>query len=331
MKVVAEPVVSIKGLTKHFPGQTRGEKVHAVNDVTFSLFPGETLGLVGESGSGKTTIGRCVIRLLEPTAGTILFRGTDITHSPESQCRAFRGKMQIIFQDPYRALNPRMRVGRLISEMLMLHTTLDDKSRRKRTLELAEQVRLNADLLSRFPNELSGGQLQRVCIARAIASNPELIVCDEPTSSLDLSVRSSILDLLQELQASTGAAMLFISHDLETVSFVSDRILVLYLGSIVESGPAREVFDHPSHPYTQSLLSAHLPTDPEQPLQRHLLEGEVPGPINLPPGCPFEPRCPIAISECRRAMPEARLLNGEKHTAACIRIDDQTNKLPAQL
>lgn len=327
---MAEPVLSVEKLVKHFPGQTRGETVHAVNDVTFSLFPGETLGLVGESGSGKTTIGRCAIRLLEPTGGTIRFRGRDITHLPESQCRPLRGKIQIIFQDPYRALNPRMRVGRLISEMLMLHTALDAKGRRERSLELAERVRLNADLLSRFPNQLSGGQLQRVCIARAIASNPELIILDEPTSSLDLSVRASILELLQELQASTGAAMLFISHDLETVSFVSDRILVLYLGSIVESGPSKRVFEQPAHPYTQSLLSAHLPTDPEQPLQRHLLEGEVPGPINLPPGCPFEPRCPVAISECGLAMPEARLLNGEEHTAACIRIDDGSNTLPLQ-
>ena len=327
---MAEPVVSVGGLVKHFPGQTRGEKVHAVNDVTFSLYPGETLGLVGESGSGKTTIGRCVIRLLEPTDGTIEFHGRDITHLPESQCRSLRGKMQIIFQDPYRALNPRMRVGRLISEMLMLHTDLDRDARRARALELAEQVRLNADLLSRFPNELSGGQLQRVCIARAIASNPALIVLDEPTSSLDLSVRTSILELLKELQASTGAAMLFISHDLETLSFVSDRIIVLYLGSIVESGPAKKVFEQPAHPYTQSLLSAHLPTDPEQPLQRHLLEGEVPGPINLPPGCPFEPRCPIAIPACARAMPAARTLSGEEHTAACIRIDDGSNTLPLQ-
>ena len=325
-----EPVVSVGGLVKHFTGQTRGEKVHAVNDVTFSLYPGETLGLVGESGSGKTTIGRCVIRLLEPTGGTILFRGRDITHLPESQCRSLRGKIQIIFQDPYRALNPRMRVGRLINEMLMLHTDLDREARRDRTLELAERVRLNAALLTRFPNELSGGQLQRVCIARAVASNPELIVLDEPTSSLDLSVRISILELLRELQESTGAAMLFISHDLETLSFVSDRILVLYLGSIVESGPAKEVFERPAHPYTQSLLSAHLPADPTQPPQRHLLEGEVPGPINLPPGCPFEARCPIAIAECRQAMPEARMLNGEDHSAACIRIDDGSNTLPLQ-
>ncbi len=327
---MTQPVVSVGGLVKHFPGQTRGEKVHAVNEVTFSLFPGETLGLVGESGSGKTTIGRCVIRLLEPTGGTILFNGQDITHLPESKCRSLRGKMQIIFQDPYRALNPRMRVGRLIGEMLMLHTDLDRDARRVRALELAEQVRLNADLLSRFPNELSGGQLQRVCIARAIASNPALIVLDEPTSSLDLSVRTSILELLKELQASTGAAMLFISHDLETLSFVSNRIIVLYLGSIVESGPAKTVFEHPAHPYTQSLLSAHLPTDPEEPLQRHLLEGEVPGPINLPPGCPFEPRCPIAIPACARTMPAPRPLNGEEHTAACIRIDDGSNKLPLQ-
>lgn len=325
-----EPVVSVGGLVKHFTGQTRGEKVHAVNDVTFSLYSGETLGLVGESGSGKTTIGRCVIRLLEPTGGTILFRGRDITHLPESQCRSLRGKIQIIFQDPYRALNPRMRVGRLINEMLMLHTDLDREARRDRTLELAERVRLNAALLTRFPNELSGGQLQRVCIARAVASNPELIVLDEPTSSLDLSVRISILELLRELQESTGAAMLFISHDLETLSFVSDRILVLYLGSIVESGPAKEVFERPAHPYTQSLLSAHLPADPAQPPQRHLLEGEVPGPINLPPGCPFEPRCPIPIAACRQAMPEARALNGEDHSAACIRIDDGSNTLPLQ-
>jgi len=321
-----EQLLQVDDLVKHFPGQTSGETIHAVNGVSLSLRPGETMGLVGESGSGKTTIGRCIVRLLRPSTGKILFKGRDISQLSEKEIRPLRGKVQIVFQDPYRALNPRMRVGSLINEMLRLHTSLDAAGRRKRTLEIAEQVRLNADLLSRFPNELSGGQLQRVCIARALAPEPELIVLDEPTSSLDLSVRAGILDLLRDLQQATGVAMLFISHDLETLNLVCDHLVVLYLGSVMESGPADKVFSNPGHPYTQALLSAQLPADPEKARHRHILEGEVPGPVNLPSGCPFQPRCPLAIDECGTAMPD-RIQMGENHHAACIRIRDGSNML----
>lgn len=324
---VSKPLLKITDLVKHFPGPKPEDTVHAVNGVSFSIAPGETLGLVGESGSGKSTIGRAILRLLTPTNGTIQFNGNDVSRISLRDFRPLRGDIQIVFQDPYSALNPRKRIGKLIDELLMLHTNLPKWKRAERVLEVAEKVHLNADLLTRFPNELSGGQLQRVCIARAIATEPKLIVLDEPTSSLDLSVRSGILELLQELQRDIGVGMLFISHDLDTVRLISDRIIVLYLGSIVEYGSSDDIFTKPAHPYTQSLLSANLSPDPDDHLSRFKLTGEMPSPIHLPPGCPFEPRCPIAIADCTRGMPAARNLNGEEHTASCIRIDDGSNEL----
>ncbi len=323
------PILQVDGLVKHFSTPRSSETVHAVNGVSFEIAPGETLGLVGESGSGKSTIGRLVVRLLTPTGGAIRFSGDDISHLPVRRMRRIRSDIQIVFQDPWGSLNPRMRVGRLIDEILMLHTTLGSRERNGKVAELAERVHLSTDLLTRFPHELSGGQLQRVCIARAVATKPKLVVLDEPTSSLDLSVRAGILELLGELQRDSGVAMLFISHDLDTVRLVSNRILVLYLGSIVESGPAATVFNEPGHPYTQSLLSAHLPPDPRITLAHRRLEGEVPSPLNLPPGCPFASRCALAKPECRSASPPMHDLDGGSHLAACIRIAEGTNLLPA--
>jgi len=306
---MVEPILRVHDLVKHFPGSQPGETIHAVNGVSFDLKPGETVGLVGESGSGKSTIGRCVLRLYKPTAGRIEFGGRDITTIKERQMRPLRKEIQIVFQDPYSALNPRMKVGNLIGELVKLHTDLDAAARRETVTALAARVHLNADLLTRFPNELSGGQLQRVCIARALATNPKVIVLDEPTSSLDLSVRAGILELLGELQRETGVSMLFISHDLETVELVSHRILVLYLGSVVEDGPSKAVFANPSHPY-----------------YRKILEGEVPGPVNLPPGCPFAPRCPLVRPDCNAAKPGPSAI-GENHHAACVRVADGTNDI----
>ncbi len=323
------PVLEVEGLVKHFD-VSRQVKVHAVNGVSFSIREGETLGVVGESGSGKSTIGRSVIRLLSPTGGTIRFRGRDITRLPESACRPLRAEMQMVFQDPWSALNPRIRIGDLIAEPLKLHTKLSAAERRDRAEALAIRVRLTPELLTRFPAELSGGQLQRVCIARAIATSPKLIVLDEPTSSLDLSVRAGILELLAELKAETGAAMMFISHDLGTVKLISDRILVLYLGSVVEYAPTAQVFADAAHPYSQALMSAHLPADPDALLKRHVLQGEIPSPINLPPGCHFASRCPVAVPRCRSESPRLDPVAGDAaHRAACLRIAEGANRIPA--
>lgn len=319
-------VLSVENLVKHF--HVGAGTVHAVNGVSFTLAPGETLGLVGESGSGKSTIGRCVLRLASLTEGQLKFQEEDISALPERRLRALRGRMQIVFQDPWSALNPRMTARALIEEMLKLHTALSAAERRAKAEALGARVRLPGRLLDRYPAELSGGQLQRVCIARAIATEPALIVLDEPTSSLDLSVRAGILDLLFELKDSTGVGMLFITHDLGTLKLIADRILVLYLGRVVEEGPAREIFANPQHPYTQALISAHLPADPSVPLSRHMLAGEVPSPLRLPEGCAFAGRCPVAVERCRRIEPTLEPV-GTGHRAACIRIAEGANRLAA--
>ncbi len=319
------PVLEVENLTKRFPVGRR--HVHAVNDVSFAIAPGETLGLVGESGSGKSTIGRTVLRLTDPSAGSIRFMGQDITHLPERRVRTLRGAMQMVFQDPWSALNPRMTIAALLEEPLKLHTTLSAAQRRDRVQDLADRVRLPPESLRRTPAGLSGGQLQRICIARAIATNPSLIVLDEPTSSLDLSVRAGILDLLARLQADTGVALLFITHDLGTIRRIADRVMVLYLGSVMEHAPAATLFDRPLHPYSQALISAHLPPDPRIRIARHVLEGEIPSPLDLPPGCPFASRCPVAIDPCRITRPP--LAPHGCALAACLRIPDGGNRIPA--
>jgi len=323
---VSAPVLEVERLVKRFAGRG-GRAVHAINDVSFTINAGETLGLVGESGSGKSTIGRTVLRLLEPTLGTVRFLGQDISRLPERECRKLRGAMQMVFQDPWSALNPRMTIAALLEEPLKLHTALGAAERRDRVQDLARQIRLPAESLRRTPSGMSGGQLQRVCIARAVATGPRLIVLDEPTSSLDLSVRAGILDLLAQLQADTGVALLFITHDLGTVRRISDRVMVLYLGAVAEYAEADALFSQPQHPYSQALISAHLPADPHARVRRHVLEGEIPSPLDIPPGCAFASRCPVVREDCRTVRPA---LDPVPHgRAACLRIADGTNQIPA--
>jgi oligopeptide/dipeptide ABC transporter ATP-binding protein len=318
--------IDVEGLVKHFPIRGARGVVQALNYVSFTIEPGSTLGVVGESGSGKSTLGRCLLRLIEPTAGRVRFDGEDITRLARHELRARRARMQMIFQDPYESLNPRMRVRRLIEEPLKLHTDMDETARIGRVLELLELVRLERHHMTRFPHELSGGQLQRIGIARAIAVHPGFIVLDEPTSSLDLTVRAGILNLLRSLQDEFNLTYLLISHDLATVGAYCDEIAVMYLGSIVERGPAKQVFETPQHPYTQALLSADLPADPSATLQRHVLSGEIPSPVNLPTGCLFASRCPLVRDDCTQGPPAYRDAGGGQ-LASCVRLDDGTNRL----
>ena len=317
----------LEHLVKRFPGPQRGTSVHAVNDVSLAIDLGETVALVGESGSGKSTLGRVALRLDHPSEGRIEVEGRDITHLGAGALRRMRPRMQMVFQDPWATLNPRMAVDRIIEEPLALHTDLSRAQRHDKVREITSRVRLDERLLERYPAQLSGGQLQRVALARALVTSPRLVVLDEPTSSLDLSVRAEILDLLHELRQQTGAAFLFITHDLGTVRLIADRIVVLYLGSVVESGPAAEIFESPEHPYTQALFSAQLSTRPQDRRRRHLLSGEIPSPVNLPPGCPFAGRCPLVIDACRVSKPP--LEASRNGLVACIRVKQGQNRLPA--
>jgi len=316
-------------LEKRFPLGSGRKAVHAVNGVSFALQRGEILGLVGESGSGKSTIGRLVLRLLEANAGTVRFLGRDITRLPEREVRRLRVDMQMVFQDPWGALNPRLSIRTLIEEPIKLHLKLTAAERRERVAAICDRVRLGQGLLDRYPSQLSGGQLQRVCIARALATEPKLIVLDEPTSSLDLSVRAGILDLLVRLRNETGVAMLFITHDLGTLKLIADRIQVLYLGQVVETGAAATIFARPEHPYTQALLSANLTTDFASQKARIPLQGEIPSPVDLPDGCRFAGRCPVAIPACRTTMPPLVDQLGDGRLTACLRVRDGGNRIMA--
>lgn len=321
--------VEVEQLHKHYPVRGSPSVVKAANGVTFRIAAGATLGLVGESGSGKSTVGRCLLRLLEPTSGRISIGGQDLMGLSPRELRRRRSRMQMVFQDPYDSLNPRMTIGDLVEEPLLLHTDLGGQERRQRAVELLRLVRLEPEHLDRLPHQLSGGQLQRVGIARAIATEPELVVLDEPTSSLDLSVRAGVLALLRELQQRLGLTYLLISHDLATVGAYCDEVAVMYLGAIVETGPAAAVFEDPQHPYTQALLSADLPPDPSVTVSRHPLEGEIPSPLDLPSGCLFSSRCPLVRDDCTGRHPDHRPASRVPgHSAACVRIDDRTNALP---
>jgi len=320
--------VEVDHLVKHFPIRGTSGVVQAVNDVSFRIERGATLGVVGESGSGKSTLGRCLLRLVEPTSGSIVIDGQDMTALDARALRTARARIQMIFQDPYESVNPRMRVRRILEEPMRLHTSMTERERGRRAAELLELVNLERVHLNRFPHELSGGQLQRIGIARAIALNPSFIVLDEPTSSLDLTVRAGVLSLLRRLQEELGLTYLLISHDLATVSAYCDEMAVMYLGSVVERGRASEVFADPQHPYTQALLSAQLPADPAATVERHRLTGEIPSPVDLPRGCLFASRCPIVHDACREGRPTTRTIT-PTHGAACIRLDDGTNQLPA--
>ena len=324
------PLLSVEGLKKHYPvrGGVLGGKigdVRAVDGVSFSVRQGETLGLVGESGCGKSTLGRNVMRLEEPTAGRVLFEGKDLASASGRDLFRLRREIQMIFQDPYSSLNPRMPVGEIIREPLAVHEMGAKAEQIERVRELMETVGLTPEMLGRYPHEFSGGQRQRIGVARALALNPKLLIADEPVSALDVSVQSQVLNLMVRLQRERNLTYIFISHDLSVVEHVSDSVAIMYLGKIVEKGPVDRVFDHPAHPYTRALLAAIPVPDPRQRRTIVPVAGEAPSPIAPPPGCPFHPRCPYAIDACRRVVPplEPVLLPSPdpagEHVAACIR------------
>lgn len=320
-------LLEVQNLKVHFPvkrGMLKSarEYVRAVDEVSFSIAPGETLGLVGESGCGKTTLGRAIVRLIEPTAGSISLDGVDITQLDGAALRAQRRKLQMIFQDPYGSLNPRMTVEDIVGEALDIHGLAENKSaRQKRITELLKAVGLDAAYAQRYPHEFSGGQRQRIGIARALAVEPKLIVCDEPVSALDVSVQAQIINLLQDLQQERGLAYLFIAHDLAVVEHISRRVMVMYLGKVVELAEAKAIIRAPKHPYTKALISAVPVVDPDSKRPRIILPGDVPSPIHPPSGCAFHPRCPYAVVECEREAP--RLENfSEGQRVACIRAKE---------
>jgi oligopeptide transport system ATP-binding protein len=341
----SNPVLEVEGLVKHFPvGRGLGgggRVVYAVDGVSFSLAPGEVLGLVGESGSGKTTVGYCINRLLEPTAGTVRLDGADITHLSRRELRPFRRRMHIVFQDPYSSLNPRMTCGQIVGEPIRLHRLARGSALEKRVAGLFDSVGLRPELRYRYPHELSGGQRQRVGLARALSMSPMLLIADEPVSALDVSVQASVLNLLRDLQRDLGFSCLFISHDLATVEFLCDRVAVMYLGKIVELAPRDELFARPQHPYTQALLSAALVPDPaiQRTRTRVVLAGDIPTPLAPPSGCRFRTRCPLEPESAPRSTEEEPLLidvTGRRHFVAChlVRRGGEAPKLaeaPAEL
>ena len=319
--------VEVRNLKMYFPvsaGILRRRKVaevKAVDDVSFVIKQGETLGLVGESGCGKTTIGRCILRVYRPTSGQIFFQGEDISSLPEERIRPLRREMQLIFQDPFSSLNPRQSAGSIIGEPLKVHGGLGRREVQGRVAELFQMVGLDPSMASRFPHEFSGGQRQRIGIARALAPNPKFIICDEPVSALDVSIQAQITNLLEELKSRLGLTYLFISHDLSVVRHISDEVAVMYLGRIVEITSWEDLYQHPLHPYTQALLSAVPIPDPfvEEKRRPVLLEGDVPSPVNPPAGCAFHPRCARATDECREAIPPLRDV-GQGHKVACVKV-----------
>ncbi len=317
-------LIDVKDVKKYFP-VTRGiifqQKVgdiKAVDGVTFQVMKGETLGLVGESGCGKTTTGRCILQIIRPTEGQVIFEDQDLTGLSSREMRPLRQRLQIIFQDPYSSLNPRMTVGSIVEEPLVVHKVGDKKERKERVEELFRVVGLNPYMADRFPHEFSGGQRQRIGIARALAVSPSFIVCDEPISALDVSIQAQVINLLQDLQGQFGLTYLFIAHDLSVVRHISNRVAVMYLGKIVEITDRDSLYKDPLHPYTKALLSAVPIPDPviEAQRERVILTGDVPSPLNPPKGCSFHPRCPFAMEICREVTPQLKD-TGSGHTVAC--------------
>jgi oligopeptide transport system ATP-binding protein len=304
MNPIAQSLLRIRNLKKYFPVRSglfsrETAHVHAVDDVSFDIAEGETLGLVGESGCGKSTTGRAILRLIEPTSGEIWFRDRDVTKLGERSMRHLRKEIQMIFQDPYSSLDPRMTVGSIIGEALLVHRMAANRNgREERVVELLETVGLSAEHLHRYPHEFSGGQRQRIGIARALAVNPRMIVCDEAVSALDVSVQAQVINLLEDLQTRFGLTYLFVAHDLSVVEHISTRVAVMYLGRIVELAPAKDLYINPRHPYSEALLSAVPVPDPTMKRQRIILEGDVPSPINPPSGCRFHTRCPLRVPSC---------------------------------
>jgi oligopeptide transport system ATP-binding protein len=324
-----ETLLEVKNMKMYFPVtsgiifQKKVADVKAVDNVSFTIAKGETLGLVGESGCGKTTTGRAILQLYKPTEGDVIFDGTRLNDLDNSSMRAMRRQMQIIFQDPYGSLNPRMTCGDIVGEPLIVHKLTSGKGEyRDRVDELLQTVGLNPYMADRYPHEFSGGQRQRIGIARALAVNPSFIVCDEPVSALDVSIQAQVINLLEDLQEQFGLTYLFIAHDLSVVRHISDRVAVMYLGHIVEVADRNELYDNPLHPYTRALLSAVPIPDPivEAERERIILTGDVPSPMNPPPGCVFHTRCPVMIDECQEEMPELREVQ-PGHWVACIRTE----------
>lgn len=320
---MTQPLIEVRDLTKRFPLAEKDRFVQACHRVGFTIAAGETLGLVGESGSGKTTVGRCLVRLIEPTEGEIHFEGDRIDHIDQRRFRALRGKLQIVFQEPAEALNPRMSVSRLLAEPLRLHEGMSKVERQARTVELLEQVGLSPRVAEARPAELSPGDQQRVAIARALATNPQFVVLDEPTSSLPPDATEEILQLLGKLQRDIGLSYLFISHDLSLVRHFCDRVAVMYLGQVVEVGELADVFDSPQHPYSRALLSSVLMPDPTHRRRDNppdfVLEGEIPSPVDLPPGCYLAGRCPVVVDRCHTDAQHLEPVEGRQHVR-CWRI-----------
>jgi len=329
---MSRALLQVENLKKHFPVR-RGllarvvGHVRAVDDISFQIRRGETLGLVGESGCGKTTAGRTILRLLLPTAGRVLFDGLDVGTARGAVLRRLRRDMQIVFQDPFSSLNPRMTIRGIVEEGLVVHRLGNRQQRLEKVVETLKQVGLDPSYLNRYPHEFSGGQRQRICVARALALNPRFMVLDEPISALDVSIQSQIINLLVELREKFHLTYLFISHDLSVVEYISDRVAVMYLGEIVESGTSEALYGDPLHPYTKALLSAVPTIDPRRRQKRIILEGDVPSPINPPSGCRFHPRCPVAMDICRHTPP--RELDFQGHRVRCHWVEQQRGGTPA--
>ncbi|VTU40141.1 Stage 0 sporulation protein KE [Variovorax sp. PBS-H4] len=319
MNAAAAPLIEVRGLKKYFGSGER--PVRAVDGVSFAIFPGETLGLVGESGSGKSTIGRTLLRLVERTEGEVLYRGDDIGRLASGALRRLRSKLQIIFQDPYASLNPKMRISAILGEALSTHGLAPGRGERERRIaELLETVGLRPEHASRFPHEFSGGQRQRIGVARALAVEPEFIVADEPLSALDVSIQAQVINLLADLRERLSLTMLFISHDLDVVEYLCDRVVVLYLGKVMEVAETSELFARPRHPYTRALLAASPRPDPLVPNEHVALKGDIPSPMSPPSGCVFRTRCPHAVEACAQTVPPLDE-RSPGHFSACIRKD----------